>query len=194
MLDAISDTICIDATAGEEIIDLSWAVQQVEQKLPGWCWKVGTCCVSDDAWVAPDMNCPVHGTRLKEQLMPAVVRVLDANKDKGGMVRSIFDAGVDVDRRPPGNVGQALLDAMNIALDELTRLGFYEPIEPSLEKVWRERNEKTFELNNMADRHMFEMMAERARAEAGEARAEAAERTLSALFQPHDRKSAVNEK
>lgn len=118
----ISDTICIDATPGEPIINLADAVREVEERLPGWCWKVGTCCVSDDAWIAPDMNCPVHGPRLKAQLMPEVIRVLDANRGAGGTVRSIFDAGVDIDRRPPGNVGQALIDAMNIALDAVKEM------------------------------------------------------------------------
>src|SRR5690606_5988236 len=35
--------------------------------LPGWCWRVATCCVSDDAWTMPDFNHPEHGESLKRQ-------------------------------------------------------------------------------------------------------------------------------
>ncbi|TIX28897.1 hypothetical protein [Mesorhizobium sp.] len=44
--------------------DLNAPVKLLERILPGFAWKVGTCCVSDDAWVVPDLNCPVHGERL----------------------------------------------------------------------------------------------------------------------------------
>jgi hypothetical protein len=27
----------------------------------GWAWGVGCCCVSDDAWITPDYNSPIHG-------------------------------------------------------------------------------------------------------------------------------------
>lgn len=37
----------------------------VRRVLPGWAWRVATCCVSDDAWVFPDFNSPEHGERLK---------------------------------------------------------------------------------------------------------------------------------
>lgn len=101
---ATPDTIFKKALPGEPIIDLTYATQQVAEKLPGWCWRIGTCFVSDDAWIAPDYNDPVHGARLKAELGPVVFN-------------SIFDAGVDIDRRPPGNLGQAILDAMEIALE-----------------------------------------------------------------------------
>lgn len=71
--------------------------------LPGYAWKVGTCCVSDDAWVVPDFNCPVHGERLRAEF----------GEIEWG---SIWDTGIDIDRRPSGNVCLALLDAIVSAL------------------------------------------------------------------------------
>ena len=107
---------------GEEIIDLQFAANVVKEKLPGWCWKVCTCCVSDDAWVAPDFNDPVHGPRLHAELDPVAFD-------------SHFDSGFDVDRRPPGNAGQALLDAVDLALRARAwrRLGPI-PTDPVLEE------------------------------------------------------------
>ena len=71
--------------------------------LPGYAWKVGTCCVSDDAWVVPDFNCPIHGERLRAEY----------GEIEWG---SIWDTGIDIDRRPSGNVCLALLDAIVSAL------------------------------------------------------------------------------
>ena len=73
-------------------------VTLIEKTLPGWAWKVGTCSVSDDAWLVPDFNDPVHGSRLLEQFGPI---------ESG----SIWDQGIDIDRRPPGNVTVALCTA-----------------------------------------------------------------------------------
>ncbi|WP_129610007.1 hypothetical protein [Rhodoplanes serenus] len=61
----------------------------------GWVWKVGTCCVSDDAWVVPDWNSPVHGARLRREL----------GEPASG---SIWDSGIDVDLRPSGRPAIAL--------------------------------------------------------------------------------------
>lgn len=104
----MTDTFLFDGKPGEPIIDLQLAANMVKENLPGWCWNVGTCCVSDDAWVAPDFNDPVHGPRLHAELDPVAFD-------------GPFDSGFDVDRRPPGNVGQALLDAVGLALDALRR-------------------------------------------------------------------------
>lgn len=79
-------------------------VALIERELPGWWWKCGTCCVSDDACIAPDFNSPKHGERLKAQFFPLVPG-------------SELDAGFDVDRRPPGNVAIALLEAFLRALE-----------------------------------------------------------------------------
>ncbi|AZO29391.1 hypothetical protein [Mesorhizobium sp. M1B.F.Ca.ET.045.04.1.1] len=89
--------------------DLNAAVKLLERILPGFAWKIGTCCVSDDAWVVPDFNCPTHGERLlKEYGKPAP--------------RSIWDVGIDIDRRPPGNVAIALCLAVVTAYAETLRM------------------------------------------------------------------------
>lgn len=150
MTDAISDTIFVKAVPGEKIIDLNYALQHVAEQLPGWCWRIGTCCVSDDAWLAPDMNCPTHGARLKAELMPVVMRVLNSNKEGDGYpIRSIFDAGVDIDRRPPGNIGQAVLDALRVALDAL------EDLAESKEDEWMKKGEEWAESFAKAEVEFF---------------------------------------
>lgn len=81
----------------------------VEHVLPGWWWSCGTCCVSDDARIAPDFNSPLHGDRLRDEYFP-----LQAGSE--------LDAGFDIDRRPPGNVPIAVLQALFAALaDPLVR-------------------------------------------------------------------------
>jgi len=82
---------------------LDACVALLRSVLPGYAWKVGTCCVSDDAWVVPDFNCPVHGERLRAEY----------GEIEWG---SIWDTGIDIDRRPSGNVCLALLDAIISAL------------------------------------------------------------------------------
>lgn len=70
----------------------------IERVLPGWAYKMGTCSVSDDAWLCPDLNDPVHGQRLMQQFGPV---------EKG----SIWDEGFDIDRRPSGNMALAMCEA-----------------------------------------------------------------------------------
>ena len=48
-------------------LSLDAAIELAEKALPGWGWRVATCAVSDDAWVFPDFNSPVHGERLKRE-------------------------------------------------------------------------------------------------------------------------------
>jgi hypothetical protein len=79
-------------------------VSLIETELPGWMWKCGTCHVSDDAWVCPNFVDPVHGERLREELDYANMKAGDD-----------WDVGFDVDRRPPGNVPLALLEAFFMA-------------------------------------------------------------------------------
>lgn len=79
------------------------AISLAEKVLPGWAWKVGTCCVSDDAWVTPDFNSPIHGERLRKE-SPAI---------KAG---SLFDTGIDIDLRPSGRPAIALCIAVLTAL------------------------------------------------------------------------------
>lgn len=81
----------------------------IQATLPGWAWKIGTCSVSDDAWLVPDFNSPVHGDRLRKQFgYPEKVPA-----------GSVWDGGVDVDRRPPGNTALALLEAFLVAMEEM---------------------------------------------------------------------------
>lgn len=85
---------------------LDAAIALCERLLPGWCWKVGTCHVSDDAWVCPDWNDPVHGERLKAEL----------GEPEFGAWK---DVGFDVDLRPSGRVPVALCIAILKALRAL---------------------------------------------------------------------------
>lgn len=89
--------------------DLNAPVKLLERILPGFAWKVGTCCVSDDAWVVPDLNCPIHGERLLKQY----------GEPEFG---SIWDAGVDIDRRPSGTVAIALCLAVVTAYAETLKM------------------------------------------------------------------------
>lgn len=57
----------------------------------GWAWRIGYCSVSDDAWVVPDFNSPIHGQRMKEQYDEAT-----------------WHEGIDIDQRPSGRVAIAL--------------------------------------------------------------------------------------
>lgn len=77
----------------------------IETRLPGFAWKCGTCSVSDDAWICPDWNGPEHGKRLIEEF--------------GGPARGTWlDEGIDIDRRPPGNIALALCEAFCRAMAE----------------------------------------------------------------------------
>lgn len=71
----------------------------VERVLPGWAWKVGSCSVSDDFWLVPDFNCPVHGERLKAELSEAE-----------------WHEGIDIDRRPSGQPALAVIEGLLQAL------------------------------------------------------------------------------
>jgi hypothetical protein len=69
------------------------AVALCGRVLPGWGWRVATCCVSDDAWVFPDFNSPEHGDRLKREF----------NQEWD------WSELTDVDLRPPGRHAIALV-------------------------------------------------------------------------------------
>lgn len=75
---------------------LDAAIALVKRVLPGWGYRVATCCVSDDAWVFSDFNCPVHGERLKREFDESVDWV----------------EITDVDLRPSGREPIALLIAL----------------------------------------------------------------------------------
>ena len=85
-------------------LSLETVIALINWHLPGWAWKIGTCSVSDDAWLCPDYNDPAHRERLIAELGEPV-----DNTDWR-------DAGIDIDRRPPGNVELALLEAFCLAM------------------------------------------------------------------------------
>ena len=83
---------------------LDAAVELVRQQLPGWLWRVMSCSVSDDAWVTPDFNDPVHGERLRTE-WPQECQV-----DPLAYLKT------DLDRRPSGQPAIALLQSMLVGL------------------------------------------------------------------------------
>lgn len=89
---------------------LDAAIALAGRMLPGWWWKVGTCCVSDDACCAPDYNDPEHSERLHRDFP------LDKMPDH---LRELFDGGFDIDRRPSGSLPLALLESMAWALSAI---------------------------------------------------------------------------
>lgn len=70
---------------------------------PGWLYRVAECCISDDAWVAPDFQHPQHGKQLQE-FYPE-----ECQRDP------VEWFGADVDQRPPGRPAQAFCLSMMIA-------------------------------------------------------------------------------
>lgn len=88
---------------------LDAAVSLVNRVLPGWWWKVIQCSVSDDAWVCPDYNSPVHGPRLFKQFPP------DACPE--------FETHFDLDRRPAGTIAIALCQSVFMACCKIEELG-----------------------------------------------------------------------
>lgn len=90
------------------------ATALIKRVLPGWWWSIGTCCISDDARIAPDYNSPEHGERLKREFpMPAPRQEW---MDEFGSVYGPLDGGFDVDRRPAGNPPLAVIEALLHAL------------------------------------------------------------------------------
>ncbi len=85
------------------------AVAFVRCVLPGWGWSIGVCSVSDDAYMFPDFNCPVHGERLKAELTP-----LFFGEEWADMT--------DIDQRPPGNPARALVLSALAALALIERV------------------------------------------------------------------------
>lgn len=90
---------------------LDEAIALVKRMLPGWGWRVATCCVSDDAYVFPDFNSPERGQDLLDRLPVCP----DGENEWSNFT--------DVDQRPPGRPAIALLTAMFIALEEIERIG-----------------------------------------------------------------------
>lgn len=114
----------IEAWSLEYTGSLDEAIALLNSVLPGWWWKAGTCCVSDDACIAPDYNDPKHGERLAEEFPLPDERYLDRDEPPQSLTWGSFDEGFDVDRRPPGNVALALLEAMLDALIYIEEMRF----------------------------------------------------------------------
>lgn len=87
--------------------DMNAAVKLLNTVLPGWGWRMATCCVSDDAWIFPDYNCPSHGERLKKEFDERIPWI-DLT---------------DVDLRPPGRPAVALLISILLALEHMNDAG-----------------------------------------------------------------------
>jgi hypothetical protein len=90
-------------------------ITKIERDLPGFAWKVGTCCVSDDAWLVPDFNHPVRGPMLR--------RLFKADAIKAG---SIWDLGIDIDLRPSGRPSVALQMAYDAAIAQMKADGIWD--------------------------------------------------------------------
>lgn len=73
----------------------------LDRVLPGWSYRVARCAVSDDAWVIPDFNCPIHGERLRAELRQDI--------DWSDLT--------DVDLRPSGREATALCISILKALE-----------------------------------------------------------------------------
>jgi hypothetical protein len=87
----------------EYTASLDAAVALVKRVLPGWGYRVATCCVSDDAWLFPDYNDPTHGERLKREVSEDVDWI----------------EVTDIDLRPPGREPIALVLSLLAALSAL---------------------------------------------------------------------------
>ena len=108
-----SERVEWDVVAGDYTKSIDAAVSLCERVLSGWWWKVGTCCVSDDACVAPDYNSPEHGERLKLEFpLPTERYPRPGTSGASPTTWGPYDEGFDIDRRPPGNVALALCQAI----------------------------------------------------------------------------------
>ncbi len=83
------------------------AVRLIRRRLPGWLYRVASCSVSDDAWIAPDFLDPVHGEAFK------FVFSDECQRDP------VAYLGTDVDLRPPGREAIALCISLVRALKKL---------------------------------------------------------------------------
>ncbi len=72
---------------------LGSAIEKLQRELPGWWWSVGSCHVSADATVGPDLSGP----------------------DRDLLYIREFDEGIDNDLAHPATVAEALLGAIEKA-------------------------------------------------------------------------------
>lgn len=86
-------------------------VALVKQQLPGWIYSICECHLSDDAYLMPDYNHPVHGARFLAEFP-------EIENDPAYYWQCL----TDVDRRPAGNLPIALCTSLLLALQEIQRL------------------------------------------------------------------------
>lgn len=99
-------------------MSIDTVIAKITRELPGFGWSVGTCCVSDDALIFPDINDPIHG--------PALKRVFGVGTDtfEAG---SLWDSGAVIERSPSGNPGAALQQAFDEMVEAMQEAGLWEP-------------------------------------------------------------------
>ncbi len=89
--------------------DIGDAVALCKTVLPGWIWRLCECSVSDDAWLAPDMNHPRFGVEFRE-CWPDMRDPLEDGP------------GLDMSFAPPGRPAAALC-AVLLSVVEGLKLG-----------------------------------------------------------------------
>lgn len=94
---------------------LDAAVALVNRLLPGWSWRVANCSVSDDAWLLPDFNCPIHGERLRSELRQDID----------------WTDITDVDLRPSGRPALALCISLLVAIEAVHEGTYKAPQAPA---------------------------------------------------------------
>lgn len=72
----------------------------IKQEMPGWIYRVAECSVSDDAWLIPDFNDPVHGAGFLSRFGEKYQR------------DPLKEFGTDIDRRPSGHPAIAMCMAL----------------------------------------------------------------------------------
>lgn len=130
LIEAMLDGGNNSATPPPYTASLDTAIGLVNRQLPGWIWRVMSCSVSDDVWVTPDFNDPVHGERLRQEWPE------ECQADPLGYLKT------DLDRRPSGQPAIALLKSLVVAnatsplinqrpvFQKLTKLLLFSMVEP----------------------------------------------------------------
>lgn len=103
------DLSSVDMVPPNYTASIDTAAGLVGKMLPGWGWRVATCCVSDDAFVFADFNSQEHGKRL----LATIPNYIDDQE---------WSDYTDIDQRPPGRVAIALLRSTFKALSAIERL------------------------------------------------------------------------
>lgn len=93
------------ASGYEVTTDIHQARRLIKDLFPGWLYRICECSVSDDAWLVPDFNDPIHGADFQRRFPGALAPQVD-----------IVDwFGTDVDLRPSGRPAIAMCISMLLA-------------------------------------------------------------------------------